>query len=66
MSTHPEFGGLDNATLGALIFELASQLHIERTRRSALEAALAHAGVLTPAAPVSVSAGTGPQSIAID
>jgi hypothetical protein len=49
VSTHPEFGGLDNATLGALIFELASQLHIERTRRSALEAALAHAGVLTPA-----------------
>ena len=50
MSTHPEFGGLDNATLGALLFELASQLHVERTRRLALEAALQSAGVVTPAA----------------
>jgi hypothetical protein len=50
MSAHPEFGGLDNATLGALILELASQLHIERTRRLALEAALADAGVVAPEA----------------
>jgi hypothetical protein len=49
MSAHPEFGGLDNATLGALVLELASQLHVERTRRLALEAALAEAGVVTPA-----------------
>ena len=49
MSAHPEFGGLDNATLGALILELASQLHVERTRRLALEAALAEAGVVAPA-----------------
>ena len=49
MSTLPEFGGLDNATLGALILELASQLHIERTRRLALEAALTDAGVVAPA-----------------
>lgn len=49
MSPHPEFGGLDNATLGGLILELASQLHVERTRRLALEAALAEAGVVAPA-----------------
>jgi hypothetical protein len=50
VSEHPEFGGLDNATLGALIFELASQLHVERTRRLALEAALVEAGLTAPAA----------------
>ena len=50
MSTRPEFGGLDNATLGALVLELASQLHVERTRRFALEAALADAGLVTAAA----------------
>jgi hypothetical protein len=49
VSTHPEFGGLDNAALGALVLELASQLHVERTRRLALEAALADAGLVTPA-----------------
>jgi hypothetical protein len=49
VSAHPEFGGLDNATLGALILELALQLHVERMRRLALEAALADAGVVTPA-----------------
>jgi hypothetical protein len=32
--------------LAGLVFELASQLHVERTRRLALEAALARAGVL--------------------
>jgi hypothetical protein len=50
MSARPEFGGLDNATLGALVFELASQLHVERTRRLALEAALAAAGLIAPGA----------------
>jgi hypothetical protein len=50
MSANPEFGELDNATLGALVFELASQLHIERTRRLALEAALASGGIVAPAA----------------
>jgi hypothetical protein len=49
VSEHPEFGELDNATLTALVFELASQLHIERTRRLALEAALASDGILTSA-----------------
>lgn len=50
MSAHSEFGGLDNATLGALILELASQLHVERTRRLALEVALAEAGIVALAA----------------
>ena len=34
--------------LAALVFELASQLHVERQRRIALEVALAHGGILTP------------------
>jgi SOS response regulatory protein OraA/RecX len=49
VSADPEFGELDNATLAALVFELASQLHVERTRRLALEAALASAGIVTAA-----------------
>ncbi|MGH8137122.1 MAG: hypothetical protein ACREVV_02840 [Steroidobacteraceae bacterium] len=49
MSAHPEFGEIGNATLAALIFELASQLQIERTRRLALEAALANSGIVMPA-----------------
>ena len=48
MSAHPEFGELNNATLAALVFELASQLHIERTHRLALQAALASSGIVTP------------------
>jgi hypothetical protein len=38
--------GPDTQTLAALVFELASQLHVERSRRMSLEAALAEAGVL--------------------
>jgi hypothetical protein len=49
MSALAEFGGLDNATLAALTLELASQLHIERTRRLALEAVLSKRGILTAA-----------------
>jgi hypothetical protein len=49
VSDHPELGELDNSKLAGLVFELASQLHIERARRLALEAALASRGVLTPA-----------------
>jgi hypothetical protein len=49
VSGHPELGELDNSKLAGLVFELASQLHIERTRRLALEAALASRGMLTPA-----------------
>lgn len=36
----------DPERLAGLLFELASQLHIERTQRIALELALARAGVL--------------------
>jgi hypothetical protein len=49
MSTSASLGELDNSKLGALIFELASQLHLERTRRLALEAALVQRGVVTAA-----------------
>lgn len=49
MNPPTEFGELDNATLAALVFELASQLHIERTRRLALEATLVSRGIVTPA-----------------
>ena len=37
---------LDCDQLTTLIFELASQLHVERTRRLALELALERAGIL--------------------
>ncbi len=37
---------LDCDQLTTLVFELASQLHVERTRRLALELALERAGVL--------------------
>lgn len=47
MSAQREFGEIDNAMLAALLFELASQLHIERTRRLALEAALISGGLVT-------------------
>lgn len=46
MNELPEFGKLDCATVAALVFELASQLHVERSRRLALEAALSERGVL--------------------
>ncbi len=36
----------DNASLGAMLLELASQLHVERTRRIALEVLLDRAGLL--------------------
>ena len=49
MSTPVELGGLDNSKLAALVFELASQLHIERARRLALEAALIARGTLAEA-----------------
>ena len=52
MITAAEFGELDGAKLAGLIFELASQLHVERARRLALEAALASAGLVPPAAVV--------------
>lgn len=42
---------LDIQKLTGLVFELSSQLHMERLHRLALEAALVQAGVLDPAAP---------------
>jgi len=47
VSEHPELGELDNSKLAGLVFELASQLHMERARRLALEAALASRGMVT-------------------
>lgn len=46
----------DNASLAALVFELASQLHVERARRLALELALQRAGVLVPGATTDLAA----------
>ncbi len=36
----------DNASLAAMLLELASQLHVERTRRIALEVLIERAGLL--------------------
>lgn len=47
MSTPAELTPLSPTTLASLLFELASQLHIERARRMALEAALAQRSLLT-------------------
>jgi hypothetical protein len=41
---------LDVDRLAGLVFELASQLHAERSHRLALERALERAGVIAPAA----------------
>ena len=46
MSAPVEFGGIDNSRLAGLVFELASQLHVERARRLALEATLSRLGIL--------------------
>ena len=50
------YGAPDLEQLTALVFELASQLHVERVRRLALEAALERAGARAPAG---VPAGAG-------
>ena len=47
MNTAVEFGHLDASILAALIFELAAQLHVERTARLALQSALLAQGLLT-------------------
>ena len=49
MSAPSEFGEPNNASLAGLVFDLASQLHVERTRRQALEAILARKGIVTAA-----------------
>ncbi len=49
MTAEPDaFAAPDNAALTGLVFELASQLHVERTRRQALEAALVRKALVTP------------------
>ncbi len=45
--------------LCAVVFELASQLHVERIRRLALEAALEGAGVMVPGAVDGVAGDAG-------
>ena len=47
----PPFGAPTLEQLTGLVFELASQLHVERARCIALEGALEEAGVLMPGAP---------------
>lgn len=47
MSDTSPFGQPDTDRLAGLVFELASQLHVERSRRLALEAALIRSGVLS-------------------
>ncbi|MDB5366885.1 MAG: hypothetical protein JWM77_2812 [Rhodospirillales bacterium] len=47
MSDDPLAPDLDSGRLAALVFELASQLHAERSARIALEAALIRAGITT-------------------
>jgi len=43
----PPYGAPSLEELTGLVFELASQLHIERVRRTSLEVALAEAGILS-------------------
>ena len=47
MNAPVEFGHLDTSVLTALVFELAAQLHVERTARLALQSALLAQGLLT-------------------
>ena len=51
----PPFGAPNLEQLTALVFELASQLNIERAQRIALEFALEDAGLLAPGAAESVA-----------
>ena len=47
---HAYLEGVTPDKFGALLFELASQLHVERQRRIALETVLQRAGILAPGA----------------
>ena len=47
MNTPVEFGGLESSALAALVFELAAQLHVERTARLALQSVLLAKGLVT-------------------
>jgi hypothetical protein len=51
MSDHEYLRQVSPDRLAALVFELAAQLHVERTQRLALETVLARAGVIAPGAP---------------
>jgi hypothetical protein len=53
----PPFGAPSLEQLTALVFELASQLHVERAQRIALQTALEEAGLLSPSALAAVGAG---------
>ena len=48
MSALPEFGEISTSKLAGLIFELASQLNVERAQRLALQATLEALGLITP------------------
>jgi hypothetical protein len=50
MSDHEYLRGVSPDQLAALVFELAAQLHVERTERLALQTALERAGVIAPGA----------------
>lgn len=50
MSDIGAFGDPQLDRLAALVFELASQLHVERQRRMALETVLVRTGAVDPAA----------------
>jgi hypothetical protein len=52
----PPFGAPRLEQLTALVFEIASQLNIERAQRIALEFALEDAGLLSPGAAEAVAA----------
>jgi hypothetical protein len=50
MSDHEYLRGVSPDQLAALVFELAGQLHVERTQRMALEEVLVRAGVIAAGA----------------
>lgn len=49
-SDHAYLDGATNDQLAALLMELASQLHVERQRRMALQTVLERQGLIDPAA----------------
>jgi len=53
----------DRRQLAGLVFELASQLHVERAQRVALQTALERAGVLDAAALAAVAADAAAQRL---
>lgn len=47
MNTPVEFGEIGTSALAALVFEIASQLHAERSARLALQAAMLEKGLVS-------------------